>query len=59
MPQLLLDVNQAAEALGISRARLYELMNQGKIRYVHIGRLRKIKVEALRQYVDDLEATSA
>jgi excisionase family DNA binding protein len=56
---LLLTVDQAAEQLQISRARLYQLLNQGAIRSVHIGRLHRIPAEALQEYINSLAASDA
>ena len=56
---LLLTVDQAAEQLQISRARLYQLLSQGTIRSVHIGRLHRIPAEALAEYVDRLRSAPA
>jgi excisionase family DNA binding protein len=56
---LLLTVDQAAEQLQISRARLYQLLSQGAIRSVHIGRLHRIPAEALQEYINGLAASAA
>lgn len=52
---LLLKPEQAAEALGIARTRLYQLMRVGDIKSVKIGKLRRIPVAALQAYVEWLE----
>ncbi len=51
---LLLTVEQAADRLGIGRSLLYELLAAGDIDSVHVGRLRRIPVEALTAYVNAL-----
>jgi excisionase family DNA binding protein len=56
---LLLTVDQAAEQLQISRARLYQLLGQGVIRSVHIGRLHRISAEALQEYIASLPAATS
>jgi excisionase family DNA binding protein len=56
---LLLTVDQAAEQLQILRARLYQLLSQGAIRSVHIGRLHRVPDEALAEYVDRLRSAPA
>jgi excisionase family DNA binding protein len=56
---LLLTVDQAAEQLQISRARLYQLLSQGAIRSVHIGRLHRIRAEDLKEYIDGLQSGAA
>jgi excisionase family DNA binding protein len=50
-PQLLLTPRQAAQALGIGRSQLYELMGKGEIESVRIGASRRIPVDALDHYV--------
>jgi excisionase family DNA binding protein len=45
-----LTPNQAAKLLGMSRPHLYKLLDAGVIRSVHVGRDRRIKLDALRDY---------
>lgn len=63
MPRLLLTVPEAAEALAISRSKLYELIAAGLVRSVRIDGSRRVPVEALESYVAGLlhreEATDA
>ena len=42
---------EAAEALRVSRSKLYELMNRGEIPWVRVGKVRRVPVEALRQLI--------
>ncbi|MDF5751700.1 helix-turn-helix domain-containing protein [Spongiactinospora sp. TRM90649] len=56
MTRLLLRVPEAAEALAISRAKLYRLMDAGEIPYLHIDRSRRIPLSALETYVAALIA---
>ncbi len=51
MPRLLLTVPEAAEALAISRSKLYELLAAGLVRSVRIDGSRRVPVEALETYV--------
>jgi excisionase family DNA binding protein len=53
-PQVLLTPEEAANALRISRSRLYELVRSGTIESVRIDRLRRIPTQALREYIDRL-----
>lgn len=53
---LLLRPEEAAEALGVSRSRLFELLAAGTIASVHIGRSRRIPRAALDDYVASLGA---
>ncbi len=63
MPRLLLTVPEAAEALAISRSKLYELLTAGLVRSVRIDGSRRVPVEALETYVarllDQEETTDA
>jgi excisionase family DNA binding protein len=54
MDYLLLRVPDAAAQLDISRAKLYEMIADGVIPTVKIGGCRRIKTEALRNYVAQL-----
>ena len=54
MTRLLLTVPEAAEALAISRSKLYELITAGLIRSVRIDGSRRVPVEALPTYVAQL-----
>ena len=56
MEKLLLDVPAAADALGIGRSKLYELLARGTLRRVKIGKRSLIPVDALRELVINLEA---
>jgi len=49
--RLLLTVVDAARRLGIGRSLMYELLDAGQIESIHVGRLRKVPVEALTEYV--------
>jgi excisionase family DNA binding protein len=54
MTRLLLTVPEAAEALAISRSKLYELMAAGLVRSVRIDGSRRVPIEALETYVAHL-----
>jgi excisionase family DNA binding protein len=47
----LLTVVEAARVLGISRSKLYELLADGELPSVRIGRTRRITVLALEEFV--------
>lgn len=53
---LLLKPEEAAEALGIARTRVYQLMRAGDIQSVKIGKVRRIPVAALQAYVERLQS---
>ncbi|CAI7980247.1 DNA-binding protein, excisionase family [Frankia sp. Hr75.2] len=50
-PPVLYRPEAGAHALGISRARLYQLLRDGAIESVRIGRSRRIPHDALTAYV--------
>lgn len=51
----LYTILQAAERLGISRARVYQLLDEGKLRSVKIGSRRLVRESALAEFIDSLE----
>jgi len=52
--RLLLTVPEAAEALGISRSKLYQLLSAGTIRSLRIDGSRRVPVEVLTTYINQL-----
>jgi excisionase family DNA binding protein len=50
-PRVLLSVEEAAEQLSLSRTRLYALLKTGDIASVRVGRLRRVPVDALLQFI--------
>ena len=58
--RLLLRPEEAAEAIGVSRAKFYELMALGVIRSIKVGRSRRVPVAELNAWVTaELAAQSA
>ncbi len=57
MHRLLYRPEEGAELLGISRARIFQLIASGAIDSVKIGRARRIPQAALERYVDSLSGT--
>ncbi len=51
MQSLLYKPEAAAEALGIGRSKLFELIAAGHIETVRIGRSRRVPAQALEDYV--------
>jgi excisionase family DNA binding protein len=54
VPAVLYDVDEAAEALRLSRSVLYELIRSGRLRTVKQGRRRLVPVSALAEYIYSL-----
>ncbi|MEV6159451.1 helix-turn-helix domain-containing protein [Nonomuraea sp. NPDC052129] len=54
MTRLLLTVPEAAEALAISRSKLYQLMASGAVASLRIDGSRRIPVAALTNYITHL-----
>jgi excisionase family DNA binding protein len=46
-----LTVSEAARLLGLSRAKLYSIMDQGKLRYAKFDKARRIPRKAVSEYV--------
>ncbi|GAB2828965.1 hypothetical protein GCM10027176_36450 [Actinoallomurus bryophytorum] len=59
MTRLLLTVPEAAEALGISRSKLYELIKAGAVASLRIDGSRRVPYRALTSYVDQLMEEAA
>ena len=55
---ILLTPTEAAQALGIGRSKLYELIRGGVLEAVHIGACRRIPADALEELVARLRAES-
>ena len=47
----LLDVREAARLLGLSRSKLYQIMDKGELPYVKFGKARRINRQCLLEYV--------
>ena len=46
------SVNDAAKACGLSRSGLYHAINEGRLKSVHVGSRRLIKVCDLQAFID-------
>ncbi|HUY32856.1 MAG TPA: helix-turn-helix domain-containing protein [Pirellulales bacterium] len=47
----LVDILTAAEHMSVSRSTVYELMETGQLKWVKIGRARRIPIQAIRDLV--------
>jgi excisionase family DNA binding protein len=52
--RLLLRPEEVAQALGVGRTTVFELIRAGELRSVKIGKSRRIPTEAAREYVAGL-----
>lgn len=58
--RLLLRPEEGAEAIGVSRARFYELMADGRIKSIKIGRSRRVPITELNSWIQaELAAQTA
>ena len=55
VPAVLYRVDEAADALRLSRSLVYELIRSGQLRTVKAGRRRLVPVVALAEYVATLD----
>ncbi|MFV2195494.1 helix-turn-helix domain-containing protein [Nocardiopsis sp. LOL_012] len=55
LPQALYTVEDATKVLRLSRAELYEQMRAGRLRFVKVGRARRIPAGAVTEFVALLE----
>jgi excisionase family DNA binding protein len=51
---LLYTPAEVAKLLSVSRSQVYILMNEGKLKSVHIGRSRRISLKELNTFIDSL-----
>jgi excisionase family DNA binding protein len=54
--KLLLSPEQAADALHVGRTTVYEQIASGRLESVRIGRSRRVSLDALKRFVENLEA---
>jgi excisionase family DNA binding protein len=54
---LLMKIPEAAAQLGVSRAKLYELIASGALPAVKVDGCRRVRTDDLRAYVDGLPVT--
>jgi excisionase family DNA binding protein len=50
MERVLLTVPEVAEALQVGRCMVYDLIRTGRLESVKIGKLRRVRPEALREF---------
>jgi len=55
---LLLDAEEAARLLGVSRSTIYALMWKGELKGLHVGKARRFSRRELEALVERLEAAA-
>jgi excisionase family DNA binding protein len=59
VPAILLTVKEAAGMLGVGRTMVYELIADGRLEVVHIGRCARVPVQSVVGLVDALRSHGA
>lgn len=55
----LMTADEAAKALSLSRSTLYIELASGRLESIHIGRSRRIPVDAIERWLDDKRQPTA
>jgi excisionase family DNA binding protein len=50
MERILLTPMEAADALHIGRTKVYDMIRNGELASIKIGKLRRVPVDAVREY---------
>jgi excisionase family DNA binding protein len=50
--RMLLSPEEAAEVLGVGRAKVYDLMSEGRLASIKLGRCRRIPMASIRRLVE-------
>ena len=53
MEPILTSVADAAQMLGLGKSKIYELIHEGDLETVFVGRRRLVKIASIRGFVDD------
>lgn len=59
VPPVVYRVEEAAEALRLTRDAVYELIRSGQLRSFKVGRRRLVPIEALTEYVASMSGDAA
>lgn len=51
LAKLLLTVEEVAHKLSVGRSAVYGLMRRGELRFITVGRVRRVPVDAVSEYV--------
>jgi excisionase family DNA binding protein len=52
MEPITVSITNASKSLGLGKTSIYELINEGKLATVKIGRRRLVKADSIRALVD-------
>ena len=55
---MLFSVEEVADILHIGRSTVFKLIKEGKIQSIKLGRSRRIPIDSMQNYVDDLISES-
>lgn len=50
--RLMLRPTEVAESIGVSRSKVYELINSGEIPSMMVGKTRRVPLDRLREWMD-------
>lgn len=50
--RILYRPSEAAEAIGVSRSRMYELLASGEVPSIQVGHVKRVPVDKLREWVE-------
>ena len=50
--RMLYRPSEAAQAIGVSRSRVYELINSGEIPSLQVGGVKRVPVDKLREWIE-------
>ena len=53
MDPIAISIEDARKALGIGRTKLYELVGQGRLKTLRVGRRRLVVVASIHALIDD------
>ena len=56
MDRVLITAEEAADCLKVGRCKVYDLVRSGQLESIKIGRLRRIPVDAVREFASKLLA---
>ena len=56
LPRLAYAPEDAAAIIGVARTRMFQLLRSGEIPSLKLGRIRRIRIERLREYLERAEA---